>query len=489
MKNSNLPEHILKTIESLTEANCTYQDAMDVIMQNKDFYSTLSNTFVSNFDVIEDALERGLCAEKLSKSLSELLEPYHIISSTQTTIKALGSSFEGMLKPEAYTSVHKKAMEMTKLVQSEVDFQTLKVSLDSILQTSEVVDTTWLKNSSAWLVEKSVLSKLDVGILSGLSSQFSRLCTLEHDTSLLDIIPESFTSVASQVASIMVALEKIPIKWRYNDLVSNATLINDYFSLATQQHELLKKATKPEEVSWRLGILDAASRLVDRQFDWYLGFADAIANEEIKESSNYTLAAEPTALYLLPFHFGYTRRIKKTPTEGLERSSIVSITEKGKRIGDSVVVINQLRLDNGDERMFVLSESVVGGLLNLSNVVCTNKDQLGRIIDALYFVFYENLKHIKMFIGEGDENRGDQMVRKKDIYQCIFDVKEIRNDLRHDLCHGSPEKVRTKLKSIGDCYKKYCGNRPLRPKDYKKLQENIYDKVLELEDTLIQMML
>lgn len=46
---------------------------------------------------------------------------------------------------------------MTKLVQSEVDFQTIKISLDPILQTSEVVDNTWLKNSSAWLVEKSVL--------------------------------------------------------------------------------------------------------------------------------------------------------------------------------------------------------------------------------------------------------------------------------------------------------------------------------------------
>lgn len=45
MKNSNLPEPVLKTIESLTEANCTYQDAMDVIMQNKDLHIRESVTF------------------------------------------------------------------------------------------------------------------------------------------------------------------------------------------------------------------------------------------------------------------------------------------------------------------------------------------------------------------------------------------------------------------------------------------------------------
>ena len=94
---------------------------------------------------------------------------------------------------------------------------------------------------------------------------------------------------------------------------------------------------------------------------------------------------------------------------------------------------------------------------------------------------------IKTLVGHGDEKIGDQMVRNGDIYQCIFDVKTIRNDLRHDLEHGKPNEVKKKLKNVGDCYKHYCGNRPLKPKDFTKLQERIYDKVIELEDALIQM--
>lgn len=126
-----------------------------------------------------------------------------------------------------------------------------------------------------------MLSGLNVGNLLGLSSAFSRLCALEHETSLLASIPETFTSAALQIASITTALEKeIPSGWKYDDLLSATTLISDYCSLATRQHELLQKASKPDEVSWRLGVLNAANKFFDRQFSWYLGFTDAIANEE-----------------------------------------------------------------------------------------------------------------------------------------------------------------------------------------------------------------
>lgn len=489
MKDEYLPEGILRAMETLAEATRPYQIAVDALKQNTELIAAINDPLVSKFSVMEGALTRGLFDDSLAKPVSGLLTPYHEFSGAQAAIKALGASFEGMIKPEMYASVNRMAETMAKLSQPAEDFQVMQSALEPLIRATQIVDTTWLKNNSVWLVEKSVLSGLDVGNLSGLSSAFSRLCALEHETSLLEIIPEMLTSAASQIASITAALDReIPIGWKYDDLLSTATLIGDYCDLATRQHELLQKAVDPNEVSWRLGILDAASKFVDRQVSWYFGFADAIAEEEIVDSEEEVPETEPTAISLLPTHLGYTRRIDKTPTEGLEESAIVSITEKGKRIADSVLTINKLRLDIGDDRIFGLSETVVGGLLNLSTAVCSTEEQLGRIIDVLYFVFYENLKHIKILIGHGDENKGDQMVRNEDIYQCIFDVKTIRSDLRHDLDHGKPNEVKKKLKGVGDCYKEYCGNRPLKPKDFKKLQERIYDKVIELEDMLIQMM-
>lgn len=486
MKSNHLPNGILKAMEILAERTRPYQDAMNAMIKNADFKEALSNTLVSKFDIMDDALERGLFDNGLAQSVSELLAPYHMFSGAQEIVAAFGSSLKEMIDPEMYASVLETTRTTIEFIRSSTDFQTSEATFDPINKAFESDNTTWLKNKSIWLVEKCLLSDLNISNLSGVSSALSRLCILEHETSLLEDVPESFTSAVLQTISITALLEKYLDSWEYDELLSFTTLISDYCCLAIRQHELIQKASKSDEVSWRLGILDAASKYVDRQVDWYLHFADAIANEEIADTVGDVLKAETTALPLFPSHLGYTRRVDKTPAEGLEKSTILSITEKGKRIAYSVIRINKLRLDIGNDRIFGLSESVVGGLLSLSNIVCSSEEQFGKIIDALYFIFYENLKHIKNLVGNGDEEKGDQIVRKEDIYQCIFDVKTMRSDLRHDLNHGKSEDVKAKLKKVGDCYKKYCGNRPLKPKDFKKIQESIYDKVLELEDRLIQ---
>lgn len=489
MKNKYLPEGILRTVEELAEETRPYHAAMDALKRNTELFTTLSNPLVSKLSVMDGALTKGLFDESLAQSVSGLLIPYHEFAGAQAGITALGSSFKGMLKPEIYASTNTMAAKMTEIAQPIRVFQAVQSALEPLMRATEYVDTTWLKNSNAWIVEKSALSNLDVDNLYGLSSAFSHLCRLEHQTSLLANVPETLTSAATQIASITAALDReIPIGWKYDNLLSISTLISDYCRLATRQHELIQKASNPDEVSWRLGILDAASIFVDRQVGWYIDFTDMIADEGIEDSNEDITETESTALFLIPTHLGYTRRIDKPPTEGLEKSVIIAITEKGKKIADNVLTINKLRLDTGEDRIFGLSEMVVGGMLTLSTAVCSTEEQLGRIIDVLYFVFYENLKHIKILIGHGDESKGDQMIRKEDIYQCIFDVKTIRSDIRHDLDHGKPNEVKKKLRSVGECYKKYCGNRPLKPKDFKKLQERIYDKVIELEDTLIQMM-
>lgn len=489
MRNENLSEGLLKAMETLAKATYPYQAAVDTLKQNTNMFAALSNPLVSKLGLMDSALTRGLFDDSLAKSVARLLTPYHELTGAQATITTLGSSINGLLKPEVYDSIRTMTATMASLAQPMKDCQALQSTLEPLIRATQSIDTTWLKNNSTWRVDKNVLASLKVSNLSGVSSAFSRLCAMEQKTSLLANIPETFTSAVSQIASITTALDKVfPSSWKYDDLASTSSLISDYCGLATRQHELLQKATDPDEVSWRLGVLDAASKFVDRQVGWYFGFTDAIADEEIIESKEEICEVESTLIPLIPIHIGYTRHVDKTPSEGLEESVIIAITEKGKRIAENVLTINKLRLDAGEDRIFGLSEAVVGGMLNLSTSICNTEEQLGRIIDVLYFVFYENLKHIKIFIGRGDENKGDQMVRQEDIYQCIFDVKTIRSDLRHDLDHGKPNDVKKKFKSVGDCYKEYCGSRPLKPKDFKKLQERIYDKVIELENALIHMM-
>lgn len=488
--NDFLPEGILKAMEALAETTRPYQAAMDAIERNKALLAGLEDPMASKFDIIDYALTIGLFDDGLAEKVSELLAPYHEFTGAQAAIQALGSSFEEMIKPDVYASANAMAATMAELEKPISDFQSLQSAMESLTEAAQIVDTSWLRSNGAWLEEKDALAGLDILGLSGQTSTFSRLCELEHVTSLLNNTPERFTSAAAQIASITTALDReLSIGWKYDDLLSSARLVDDYCSLAVRQHELLQKSADSAEVAWRLNLLDAASKYVDRQIDWSLGFADAIANEEITESDEEASDAGPTALSLLPTHIGYTHRDGLSPSEGLEESLVVIITEKGKRIADNVLMINQLRLDAGEDRVFGMSETVVRAMFNLSGTVCSTEEQFGKIVDALFFVFYENIKHIKCLIGNGDEQEGDRLVRQGGIYQCLFDIKTIRNDYRHDLDHGKPDEIRKKLKSVGDCYKKYCGNRPQKPRDFKKLQERIYDGVIQLEEKLIKMTL
>lgn len=57
--------------------------------------------------------------------------------------------------------------------------------------------------------------------------------------------------------------------------------------------------------------------------------------------------------------------------------------------------------------------------------------------------------------------------------------------MRHDIDHGGELCVRKKHMSIGECYNHYCKKRPIQAKDFRLLQQKIYDEILELTEYLI----
>ncbi len=260
-----------------------------------------------------------------------------------------------------------------------------------------------------------------------------------------------------------------------------------------KQHKMLQKTMDINEMNWRLEVLEAASKFVDRQVLWTNSFAERCSETELAVDFDDAEEDEDneSAISLIPTHIGYTRRpdVVTTPSEALEESLIVKITEKGKYITDSILKSNELRLDFGAERVFSLTEKTAKGLVNIGSIICRGEVQFGIIIDSLYFIFYENIEHIKQFIGNGDVKKGDNLVRQEDIYQCIFRIKDIRNDMRHDLNHGSETERKKKKKKIGEYYKRYCGCRPFREKDFKKLQNNLYDEIIMLEECLLNLII
>lgn len=467
---------LLITLEATFKASQPYIEAMSQLSKNPAYSNKLLDT-ASRLATIEGAIHLGAFDNGLGMTVSNMLKPYDALNGVESTLNALGNSFSAMMKPDIY-SRFSSAMTAPYSISS----QTAKKTLESL---SRTFDNSWLKQESSWLVEKKILANIDTSALTGIGGQFAALCQLEKQTSLMPHIPDSLISAASQIASITAAI-KPDISGK--DLIASTRILSDYCDLASKQHKLIQKSSDQGEINWRLGVIDAASKYVDRQTTFALGLADELSDEEVVESpEDYSSDIDRSAVVLIPRYIGYTRRDNVSPSEGLAESSLVAINEKGKRIAKSITHIDRIQRDTGNERIFTLSESLADGLVNISTVVCTNIDQLGNVIDGLYFIFYENLEHIKLLVGGGDKKKGDQIIRDEDVYQIIFNVKTIRSDLRHDLDHGDDTKKNKKFLEVGECYKKYCGNRPLKPKDFRKLQEGLYDDLLVLIDKIISL--
>lgn len=354
------------------------------------------------------------------------------------------------------------------------------MKLASLEQT--LIDTTWIHGDTSWLVETSKLIEINTAGIKG--SKLTELLSMEQQTCkmLVDARHSNLTSIAAQIASIGQAYSHISDQWKM--AIAPPSIINDLGNLAIHQHEEMQRVGAISE--WRLGILDAASRFVDRQVTWandlVAGLQDEVEvteNVDDIEEENCVDIRSPVAL--IPQHIGYTNRknITRSPEEGLEKSSIVEVTEKGKRIIENAVTINKLCADAGHNAMFKYTDKFIINAIRISGTTCSSEETLGIIIDGFYMVFYENLERMKKVVTE-------EAIRNEAVYQCIFRVKSIRTDLRHDYEHGPEKQIKKKRSNITDCYRHYT-NRPLlrTQSEFMLLQKRMYDEFLELEEHLI----
>lgn len=77
----------------------------------------------------------------------------------------------------------------------------------------------------------------------------------------------------------------------------------------------------------------------------------------------------------------------------------------------------------------------------------------------------------------------EEAVRNEDFFQCIFRVKDMRSDLRHDFEHG--DKIEKKMDDIARSYLYYTGKvTPTTSADYIKVQEGLFNDFYMLAEYL-----
>lgn len=313
-----------------------------------------------------------------------------------------------------------------------------------------------------------------------LGTNLTALATMEAQTGALARSKgiAQLTSVASQITSISEALASQPnfIK----EMIAPSSMLTDLQRIAEKTHKTIIEAGNL--TAWQLGVLDSASFMVDRHIDWASRFCSTAYDIEpipqIVELDDYS--PKLNVIELLPEELEYekSRNEDITPGEALEKTPSYQMSERGKGLVERIVNINETCLRKNREPIFKCTDTTMMAAATLSGTVCNSKSSFGDLVDGLYFIFYENLEYIKAIVT-------DPTVRKEDIYQCIFRVKHIRTDYRHDNDHGKESKIKQKIKDIGESYAYYTGKvAPTLKSDFLTAQEGLYDDFDRLTDHL-----
>lgn len=336
---------------------------------------------------------------------------------------------------------------------------------------------------SKWSIEtiSPVTTALSAMTKNVAEPQLSILAALESKTSLLahDKGIAKITSVATQISSITGALAS---QTDYvKELIAPKTMLTDLQTIAMQAHKAIEVTGRLS--AWQLGVIDTASLMVDRQVNWVSKICSAEFSVTPLPKIEDVVEVKPrvNVIALLPEDFKREKENKEDITleEALVKSSAFRISEKGKRIIDKVVAINRICERKGRDKLFKYTGATMRAAAAIGGTVCQTEETFGGIIDDFYEVFYENIEHIKAIVT-------DEVVRKEDVYQCIFRVKHMRTDLRHDYEHGKEKDIRNKDMAIGDSYKHYAGKPVLiTSSDYLTTQDKLYDEFDELADHLL----
>lgn len=135
------------------------------------------------------------------------------------------------------------------------------------------------------------------------------------------------------------------------------------------------------------------------------------------------------------------------------------VKEVAESISQLINQINRKHASNSGEDLFKATNKTAQALIGIRKIV-KSSDEYKKFIDDLYFLFRESV--------------GARLEGKWPI--SFVDINELRTDLRHDVDHGKPKKVRSKRQKIGKIFAKYAGaGTPdtIEPAKFPLVQSNI----------------
>ncbi len=374
--------------------------------------------------------------KKLAQKLHDIYAPLEKAFDNIATVEnLLGMHFKELVQPSFY------------LPDISGILATVNSCSSALSRSASVLDTSWVQQVNPWLTDVSRFNTMDTSALIGMNTEFSKLIKLEQETSGLALIAESFskiTSASAQLASIENLLSGLAEQWR--DVIVPLRFLDDYGNFALRQYTLIQKAASENDdksVEWRLDLLDATSKFVDRQITWASDFSVDI--QEDIDSKNLPVIENELDIALIPQYIGYSKRDAKVVEKALVESDISIITEKGKLIVNKARLIKKICKVNNRELLFENTDFYVGSYITLAGTFCRNTDSLKSVVDALYHLLFSQKEVLSVFIDLDD-------------FECIELISNLKDK---------------------ELY-------PEQSKEISDLQNRVYDYFLNLEDAIIE---
>lgn len=163
----------------------------------------------------------------------------------------------------------------------------------------------------------------------------------------------------------------------------------------------------------------------------------------------------------------YKKDHKKDSEELYKNSRLNNIQVKGKKLAKKIVELNHRSYLINEVPIVKPTITTMDIVCNLPDIIVDNEEDLKKIIDSLYKMFWEN--KIKDYSKNGELNF----------------INNLRRYFFHDLEHDRKSKTIQKIKLVKNFYKSALGKSiPETAKDWQTIQEHIYDLLLDFLENI-----
>lgn len=309
----------------------------------------------------------------------EITSPILRVAKLNKDILAGVSKFDLQLadKIDALVSPYQSILDDVKAAESLTGLKTFSELIKPQIYVPGITNAT--NTSAPWMTDLKVISDMELAVLPERDTDFRRLCELEKAVAGLTSVTsqvDRMNSVAAQIAT----LGRIDLTESWRQAIIPPGMIKGLNLFAQKQYQAIEKATEDDERIWRFGLIDSASKFVDRQVSWGTELA-LDTEEEVPERS---LAIPDFSE--LPILLSSAKRDHKVVEEVFEKSQFAHIPEIGKLLIIKAKLINDLCISRSRTIIFP-QRKLVDWSLVLSGSFCRDVESINEVIETLRDMF------------------------------------------------------------------------------------------------------